>query len=197
MATPQGAGAAAGINPGSMWAATSVTTVETQFGLVYGLAAQPVNVVQNASSGAFQFPATDPSGNPTLFDIVYASGSTANQIIADVPKLLPSFTQSASFTFLPAYAPLTFETGGYNAFTTAVDETASPVESFSAAWNTPIGSSDAAIANLITPQGDFSLEFWHSMPVMPVAEQSVFTYVGKNPLIHHANINSRTPRRSM
>jgi hypothetical protein len=29
------------------------------------------------------------------------------------------FTQTASFTFLPACAPLTFETGGYNAFTTA------------------------------------------------------------------------------
>ena len=183
-----GAGASSGINPNSMWAATSLNTVETQFGLVYGLGAQPVNVVQNAQ-GTFQFPATDPNGNATLFDIVYTAGSTANQIISDVPQLLPSFTQVASFTFLPAYAPLTFETGGYNAFTTAVDETASPVESFSAAWNTPIVSDDAAIANLITPQGDFSVEFWHSMPVVPVYDESVFTYIGENTLISYANID--------
>ncbi|HZQ43465.1 MAG TPA: hypothetical protein VFA99_09440 [Acidobacteriaceae bacterium] len=191
-ATTQGVGTAAGINPGSMWAATSLSTVESQYGLVYGLATQPfgqpVNVIQNAL-GTFQFPATDSSGNATLFDILYTPGATANQIVADVPKLLPSFTQTASFTFLPAYAPLTFETGGYNAFTTAVDETASPVESFSAAWNTPIVCSDDAIANLITPQGDFSVEFWHSMPVTPVWDDSVFTYVGENPLISYANID--------
>ena len=186
--TTTGVGAPSGINPNSMWAATSLTTVESQFGLVYGLAAQPVNVIQNAQ-GTFQFPATDPNGNATLFDIVYTPGSTANQIISDVPQLLPSFTQAASFTFLPAYAPLTFETGGYNAFTTAVDETASPVESFSAAWNTPIYSDDPAIANLITPQGDFSVEFWHSMPVVPVYDESVFTYVGENSLISYANID--------
>jgi hypothetical protein len=183
-----GVGALSGINPGSMWAATSLNTVESQFGLVYGLAAQPVNVVQNAE-GTFQFPATDSNGNATLFDIVYTAGSSANQIISDVPQLLPSFTQVASFTFLPAYAPLTFETGGYNAFTTAVDETASPVESFSAAWNTPIASDDPAIASLMTAQGDFSVEFWHSMPIVPVYDESVFTYVGQNSLISYANID--------
>jgi hypothetical protein len=184
----QGVGTAAGINPKSMWSATSLTTVESQFGLVYGLAAQPVNVIQNAE-GVFQFPATDPLGNSTLFDIVYTPGATANQVIADVPQLLPSFTQPATFTFLPAYAPLTFETGGYNAFTTAVDETASPVESFSAAWNTPVVSFDNAVSNLITPQGDFSVEFWHSMPVTPVGDTSVFTCISDNPLISYANID--------
>jgi hypothetical protein len=184
----KGVGTGAGINPGSMWSATSLTTVESQFGLVYGLAAQAVNVIQNGL-GTFQFPATDPSGNSTLFDIVYTAGASANQILTDVPQLLPSFTQPASFTFLPAYAPLTFETGGYNAFTTAVDETASPVESFSAAWNTAIASFDDAISNLITPQGDFSVEFWHSMPVKPVGDSSVFTYISDNPLISYANID--------
>ena len=189
--TTQGVGTAAGINRGSMWSATSLSTVESQFGLVYGLAAQPANVVQVVENGQlrFQFLATDSSGNTTLFDIIYTPGGSANQIIADVPQLLPSFTQTASFTFLPAYAPLTFETGGYNAFTTAVDETASPVESFSAAWNTPIVSSDDAIASLITPQGDFSVEFWHSMPVTPVGDVPVFTYIGDNPLISYASID--------
>ncbi|GLQ91517.1 beta strand repeat-containing protein [Dyella acidisoli] len=176
----------AGINPGSMWSATSLNTVESQFGLVYGLAQQPTNVIVNGTT--FQFPATDASGNPTLFDIIYTQGSSANQIVADVPKLLPSFTQTATFTFLPAYAPLTFETGGYNAFTTAVDETASPVESFSAAWNTPVVSFDDAITNLITPQGDFTVEFWHSIPVTPVWEQSIFTCISNNSLIYYTDI---------
>jgi len=187
-AAAKGGASAAGINLGSMWSATSLSTVETQFGLVYGLAAQPVNVVQSGQ-GTYQFPATDTSSNTTLFDIIYTVGATTNQIIADVPQLLPSFTQTATFTFLPAYAPLTFETGGYNAFTTAVEETASPVESFSAAWNTPITSSDNAIANLITPQGDFSVEFWHSIPVTPVRDTSVFTYIGNNALVSYANID--------
>jgi hypothetical protein len=176
-----------GINPGSMWSATSLNTVESQFGLVYGLAQQPANVIRGGD-GTFQFAATDSAGNPMLFDIIYTHGGSANQIIADVPKLLPSFTQTANFTFLPAYAPLTFETGGYNAFTTAVEETASPVESFSAAWNTPVFSFDDAVAGLITAQGDFSVEFWHSIPVTPVAPQSVFVYSAANPLISYADI---------
>jgi hypothetical protein len=185
--TTAGDASPAGINPGSMWSATSTNTLESQFGLVYGLAQQPTNVIR-AGDGTFQFAATDAAGNPTLFDITYTAGSSANQIIADVPKLLPSFAQPASFTFLPAYAPLTFETGGYNAFTMAVDETASPVESFTAAWDTPVTSTDPAIANLITAQGNFSVEFWHSIPVTPVPEQSVFTYTAVNPLISYADI---------
>ncbi|WP_434667423.1 hypothetical protein P5W99_38965 [Paraburkholderia sp. A3BS-1L] len=187
-----GVGAAAGIGPGTMWAATALSSPESQFGLVYGLASQPVNVTQYTDPHGnliFQFPATDAAGNPTLFDILYTAGGSTNRIVADNPERLPSFTQSAAFDFLPAYAPLTFETGGYNAFTTAVAETATPVESFSAAWNTPIVSSDQAIAGLITPQGDFSLEFWHSLPVVPVWEQSVFTYrAGANPLISNVDI---------
>ena len=186
-AAPGAGTAGAGINPGSMWSATSLSTVESQFGVVYGLAAQPVNVVQSGT-GTFQFPVTDPSGNAALFDIIYTAGGTANQVIADVPDYLPCFAQTATFTFLPAYAPLTFETGGYNAFTTAVEETATPLESFSAAWNTPITSTDDAIASLITPQGDFSVEFWHSIPVTPVSDESLFTYIGKNALVSYANI---------
>ncbi len=185
--TTAGAATPLGINPASMWSATSLNTVETQFGLVYGLAQQPANVIRNGD-GVFQFAATDSAGNPTLFDIIYSPGSSANQIVADLPKLLPAFTQAGSFTFLPAYAPLTFETGGYSAFTAAVKETATPVESFSAAWNTPVTSHDDAIASLITAQGDFSVEFWHSMPVTPVWPQSVFTYSANNPLISSADI---------
>jgi hypothetical protein len=187
-----GVGAPAGITPGTMWADTALTAPESQFGLVYGLAAQPVNVTQYTDAHGnlvFQFPATDSSGNQALFDILYTPGGSSNRIVADNPERLPSFTQSAGFNFLPPYAPLTFETGGYSAFTTAVEETATPMESFSAAWNTPIASTDQAIAGLITPQGDFSLEFWHSLPVVPVAEQSVFTYAaGANPLMSYLDI---------
>src|SRR5262249_9204329 len=74
------------------------------------------------------------------------------------------------------------------------------VESFSAAWNTPVTSTDAAIANLITAQGSFSVEFWHSIPVTPVPEQSVFAYTAvrahpeipvksSDPLISYADIS--------
>ena len=37
--TTAGTTPAAGINPGTMWSQTATTTLETQFGLVYGLAA--------------------------------------------------------------------------------------------------------------------------------------------------------------
>jgi hypothetical protein len=185
--TTAGAGAPAGINPGSMWSATSVSTVETQFGLVYGLATQPTNVVLSGD-GKYQFPATDTNGNTALYDIIYSSGATNNQVVPDTPKLLPSFTQSADFSFLPAYAPLTFETGGYNAFTSAVEETATPIQTFSAAWNTPITCFDDSISNLITPQGDFSVEFWHSVPVTPVGDEHVFTCVSDNPLVSYTDI---------
>ena len=196
--TTSGAATPAGINPGTMWAATALIPPESQYGLVYGpvpnaAAQQPVNVTQYTDPHGnlvFQFPAVDSTGNPALFDILYTAHGTANRIIADNPERLPSFTQSASFDFLPPYAPLTFETGGYNAFTMAVEETATPVESFSAAWNTPIVSTDPAIAQLVTPQGDFSLEFWHSLPVVPVAKQSVFTYASAdNKLISYIDIN--------
>jgi hypothetical protein len=186
--TTAGVGTAGGINPGSMWSATSVTTVEAQFGQVYGLAAQPTNVVLSGD-GKYQFPATDTNGNTVLLDIIYASGATNNQVVPDTPKLLPSFTQTGNFTFLPAYAPLTFETGGYSAFTSAVEETATPVETFSAAWNTPIVSTDEAIAGLITPQGDFSVEFWHSLPRTPAAEDHVFTNISTNPLVSYVDID--------
>ena len=188
--TTAGPATALGINPGSMWSATSLSKGETQYGLVYGLASQPTSVTQSAD-GKFQFQASDASGNAVLFDILYTHGVTGNQIVADVPHLLPSFTQVANFTFLPPYAPLTFETGGYNAFTSAVDETATPVQTFSAAWNSPIVSTDTdAIDNLITAQGDFSVEFWHSIPVTPVGDKHPFTYSsGNNPLVYYADID--------
>jgi hypothetical protein len=186
--TTAGVGTAGGINPGSLWSATAVTNAEAQLGQVYGLAAQPTNVVPSGD-GKYQFPATDTNGNTALLDIIYAPGATNNQVVPDTPKLLPSFTQTANFTFLPAYAPLTFETGGYSAFTSAVEETATPVETFSAAWNTPIVSTDDAIGDLITPQGDFSIEFWHSVPRTPAAEEHVFTYVSTDPLVSYVDID--------
>ena len=69
-------------------------------------------------------------------------------------------------------------------------ETATPVETFSAAWNAPITCFDqGALDNLIGAQGDFSLEFWHSIPLTPVSQQHPFTYSSGNPLIGYADIN--------
>src|SRR5208282_2415481 len=114
----------------------SISNVETQFGLVYGFAAQPTNVSQSGT-GVFQFQVTSSSGQNTLYDIVYTAGSNANLVKVDVPSSLPTFVQSWLFIFVTSY-PLTFETGGYNAFTTFVSPTEPPNESFAGAYKTPV-----------------------------------------------------------
>ena len=161
--TTAGAATKAGINAGTMWAQTATTTSESQFGLVYGFIAQPTNVTQSVK-GVFQFQVTDSLGNITLYDIIYASGGNTNMVTVDVPNLLPDFTQSPTFGFVPS-CPLMFETGGYNAFTTSVAETTLPSESFAGSYRTPVVSTDSGVDNLISAQGDFSLEFWHSLPL--------------------------------
>ena len=184
-----GATTPAGINPGTMWAATSISNVEAQFGLVCGFTTQPTNVIQSPS-GVFQFMVTDSSNNTTLYDIVYTLSSNANIIKVDVPSLLPSFTQAAPFTFV-ASDPLTFETGGYNAFITAIVETAVPTESYAAAYKAPVVSTDSQLDNLIGTQGDFSVEFWHSLPIIPTEAYHPFTYTASTskPLIYYIDVD--------
>ena len=178
--TTAGSSSAAGINAGTMWAQTANSSSETQFGLVYGFAAQPTNVTRNAA-GVFQFLVTDSSGNNTLYDIVYTRGGNANVVKVDMPNALPTFTQGPQFNL--ASSPLTFETGGYNAFTLNVDETAAPYESFAGAYRTPVTSTDSQVDSLISAQGDFSVEFWHSVPLTNVLDYHPFTY----------NASTRTP----
>jgi hypothetical protein len=187
--TTAGATTPTGINRGSMWAATSISNVEVQFGLVYGFATQPTSVTQSPS-GVFQFMVTNSSGVSTLYDIVYAAGSNANIIKVDVPSLLPSFTQAAPFTFV-ASDPLTFETGGYNAFITSIVETAVPSESYAAAWKAPVVSTDSQLDNLIGTQGDFSVEFWHSLPIIPTDAYHPFTYIASTskPLVYYVDVD--------
>ena len=184
--------APAGINHASMWAATSISAVETQFGLVYGFTAQPTNVTRTGG-GLFQFQATDASGTTTLYDIIYTPGSNANVVKVDTPALLPTFTQAGPFTFTPSY-PLTFETGGYNAFTTFVAETSTPSLSFAGAYKTPITSTDPQIDSLLSAPGsggDFSVEFWHSIPLSMPLSIHPFTFSSNDatPLVHFADIN--------
>ena len=172
--TTAGAPTPSGINPGNMWAATSNLPLETQFGLVYGFTAQPVNVIQSPT-GTFQFMVTGATGITTLYDILYNPGTNANLVKVDVPTVLPTFMQAGPFTFVPS-SPLTFETGGYNAFTTFVAETVTPSESFAAAYKTPVTSSSPLVDTLIGAQGDFSLEFWHSLPLAMPSSYHPFTY---------------------
>ncbi len=189
--TTPGAASPLGVNPGTMWAQTATSSTETQFGLVYGFTAQPINVSQSAVAPfPFQFQVTDANGNNTLYDIVYAAGGNANVVKIDVPALLPTFTQSGPFTFTASY-PLTFETGGYNAFTTFVSETATPSESFAAAYTTPVTSTDPLVDSLITAQGDFSVEFWHSIPVTPITANHPFTYAAStnSPLVYYVDVD--------
>jgi hypothetical protein len=188
--TTAGAATPAGINPGTMWSQTATSSSETQFGLVYGFTPQPTNVSQSAL-GVFQFQTTDSNGNNVLYDLLYTPKSSANEVKVDLPNLLPTFMQSGPFTFTTSY-PLTFETGGYNAFTTFVSETNTPSESFSAAYRTPVVSTDSQVDQLISAQGDFSLEFWHSLPPLSeVPAYHPFTYTAStpNPLVYDIDVD--------
>ncbi len=181
--TTPGTTTPAGINPGTLWSQTATSTTEIAFGLVYGLGSTPTNVTaETLQSGAtqYQFAVTAPTGistatATTLYDVIYQPGAATNVVQIDVPPLFPSFTQTADFTFATAY-PLSLETGGYNAFTFAVAETGLPDQSFAASYKTPVTSTDPALDNLMTPQGDFSVEFWHSIPSTTPAAYHPFTY---------------------
>ena len=99
---------------------------------------QPTQRQTDSGTGIFQFQATGSSGVNTLYNALYTVGSNANVVQVDVPELLPTFMQSAPFAFVPSY-PLTFETGGYNAFTVASRRNrARRSESFSGSYRTPV-----------------------------------------------------------
>ena len=187
--TTTGTAPPVGINPDTLWAATSTSAVETQFGLVYGFASQPTTVTRSAS-GLFQFLAPDTTGTTTLYDVIYTEGGNANVVKVDVPALLPTFTQAGPFAFTPSY-PLIFETGGYNAFTTFVAETATPSLSFAGAYKTPVTTSDPLLDTLMSANGDFSLEFWHSIPTRtPLAYHPVRYSAGTaDPLVHYVDVD--------
>jgi hypothetical protein len=188
--TTVGSAPASGINPGTMWAQTAIAPLETQFGLVYGFAPQPTNVTQSATNNDFQFSVTGATGATTLYNILYTAGSDSNMVQVNVPDLLPTFTQAALFNFYIG-DPLTFETGGYNAFTAAIGPTAAPVESFAGAFKTPLISQDSSIDTLIGAQGDFTLEFWHSLPLTPVSGYHPFTYTASTnvPLVYDVDVD--------
>ena len=102
-------------------------------------------------------------------------GRRPNVVQVDVPTCFPTFTQTAPFNFSLAY-PLTIETGGYNAFTHVRRETSLPAQSFAGAFRTPLISTDPADRLADDAQGDFSLEFWHSLPSRRRRRYHPFTY---------------------
>jgi hypothetical protein len=177
--TTAGAPTLAGISPGSIWSQTALSNVELQYGLVYGFATQPTNVILSSDGKFFQFLVTDATGNTTLYNIQYTAGANTNAVTVASPQALPSFTQVAPFVFTKSF-PLTFETGGYNAFTPYVDETNLPERSFAAAYRTPVVSTSPNVDKIIGPQGDFSVEFWHSLPLHTVTAYHPFTYSASN-----------------
>jgi hypothetical protein len=191
--TTAGTTPAAGINPNTMWAQTAITPVETQFGLVYGFTASPTNVTQSATTNDFQFAVTSTVGTTTtstLYNILYTAGSDANVVQVNVPDFLPTFTQAAEFDFFVG-DPLTIETGGYNAFTATMAPMATPYESFAGAFRTPVVSTDSSIDSMIGAQGNFTLEFWHSIPLVPVSGYHPFTYTAStnNPLVYDVDVD--------
>lgn len=185
--TTAGTSPPAGINPGTLWAATAPSRSEAQLGLVYGFGSPPTSVFQQTTTpNYFQFQVTDGSGNTTVYDILYTPKAANNTVQIDSPQHFPSFTQQFSFKNFSQSSPLVFETGGYNAFSTAVDESVQPLQTFSAAYNTTIMSTDPQIDNLITAQGDFSVEFWHSTPVI---SQTLLAY---HPVTYNSSIDKPT-----
>jgi hypothetical protein len=188
--TTAGTATAAGINPATMWAQTAITAAESQFGVVYGFATQPVSVTRPASAGDFQFTVTGAGGTATLYNILFTAGSNANMVQVNVPDLLPTFTQAAPFSFYVG-APLALETGGYNAFTAALDISATPSQTFAGAFRTPLTSTDSSIDTLIGAQGDFTLEFWHSLTLSPLYGYHPFTYTASTaaPLVYCVDVD--------
>ena len=152
-----------GINPGNVW-----TFDKSRNGMVYGFST-PVKVTK--TSNVFQFTVSN-----TKYNISY-SPHGLSKINVTPPKALPSFTQS--FSFGQALGPLTFETGGYNAFITELEQRP-PAEQFPASYRTPVISTDTSVDNLITKQGDFSIEFWHSTPVVEYKPSQVLTYAASD-----------------
>jgi len=137
-----------------------------QLQLTYQASVKDVNV--------FQFQATDSNGNVTLYNILYAPNANYNAIQIEIPTVLPSFMQS--FNSESVSYPLTFETGGYNTYTSAVEETAVPVVSLAASYRPLVTSTSTAVDHLVTLQGDFSLEFRHSFPVTQPYSHHPVTY---------------------
>ena len=119
--------------------------------------------------------ATNSNGNVTLYNILYAPNANHNAIQIEIPTVLPSIMQAFNFGVGQPYR-LTFETGGYNAYTSAVVETAVPVVSLAASYRTLVTSTSTAVDQLVTLQGDFSLEFWHSFPVTQPYSYHPVTY---------------------
>jgi hypothetical protein len=177
--TTSGVTPAAGTSPGSIWSQTALSNNELQYGLVYGFATQPTNVIQSSDGKFFQFLVTDASGNTTVYNILYTAGANNNAVTVATPQALPSFTQVAAFVFTKSF-PLTLETGGYNAFSPYVDETNQPERSFAAAYRTPVVSTSPNVDQIIGAQGDFSVEFWHSLPLHTVTAYHPFTYSASN-----------------
>ena len=191
--TTAGTTPAAGINPKTMWSQTATTPVETQFGLVYGFTSPPTGVTFNTENSDFEFlvaSTATPPGPSTLYNILYTAGTDQNMVQVNVPNLLPSFTQVGTFDFYPATA-LTIETGGYNAFTAAIGPEAVPAQTFAGAFRTPLISTDSSIDSLMTAQGDFSLEFWHSLTPVPVSGYHPFTYQSStsDPLVYFVDVD--------
>ena len=71
-----------------------------QFGLVYGFAAQPTNVIA-IGHGLFQFPVTDAERQYHAVRHHYTAGGNANVVTVDVPRLLPSFHAEGALRLHP------------------------------------------------------------------------------------------------
>ena len=189
--TTAGDASPAGINPGTMWAATSISSVETQFGLVYGFTAQPTNVTRSGT-GLFQFQATDASGTVTLYDIMYTRGRQRQRGEGRRPGA-PADVHADRSVHLHAVVPAHLRDGRlqrvHDVRRRNVDAELELRRRVQDA-----GDVDRSARRLAdhAPQGDFSLEFWHSIPPFDAARLSPVHVFGEHacsPLVHFVDVD--------
>ena len=191
--TTPGVGHAAGINPGTMWAGTAISTSYRKRSSAWstGSLAQPTNVSQSAH-GRVPVPGHRLEQPHHALRHPLHGGQQCERREGGRPGAAAHLHADRHLHVLTPSYPLTFETGGYNAFTTFVTETSTPSESFAGAYKTPVISTDSQVDSLITPQGDFSLEFWHSIPLTPLAPIIPFTYSASTavpPLVYYLDVD--------
>ena len=87
--TTSGDSSPAGINPGDIWAATSVSSVGTQSGLVYSFTSKPTPVTRSGTGVSQQM--IDANNDTALYDIQYQKGGSTNQVLLTRPTTYQRF----------------------------------------------------------------------------------------------------------
>lgn len=169
---------------------TPVTTTSTSPSNLTG----PYSATSTPSAGMprpiFKFLNTTSNLNmPYEIVAVNNGGESVTGYVHIEPLAQPTFDQTFPFAGVVTSYPLTFETGGYNTYSTFLSETSLPLETYSGAYYQTISSTDSNLNNMISQQGDFSVQFWHSTPPSIISDYHPFVYHGQTSLINYIDID--------